>query len=65
MATLAEVPAHVPADRVTDFDVFAPPSAEDDFLAAWASLRGPTPLSGARHWIAADGALTELMLDRA
>jgi len=56
MATLAEVPAHVPADRVTDFDVFAPPDAEDDFLAAWASLRGSTPLSGARP-MAATGSL--------
>lgn len=62
MATLADIPAHVPADRVTDFDVFAPPGAEDDFLAAWASLRGPHALvwttANGGHWIAADGALT-------
>ncbi|CDO37711.1 cytochrome P450 [Novosphingobium sp. KN65.2] len=63
MATVtANRPDHVPADRVVDFDIFAPPGAEDDYFAAWASVRGDHALvwttANGGHWIAADGETT-------
>lgn len=53
------VPAHVPAARVVDFDLFNPPGVEQDFFAAWKTLlEGPglvwTTANGG-HWIAARG----------
>lgn len=53
------VPAHVPTDRVVNFDLFNPPGVEDDYFAAWKSLlSGPglvwTTANGG-HWIAARG----------
>lgn len=62
MTALATRPDNVPADRIVDFDVFAPPGGEDDYFAAWASLRGKHGLvwttANGGHWIATDGALT-------
>ncbi|KQM17513.1 cytochrome P450 [Novosphingobium sp. Leaf2] len=53
-------PAHVPAERIVDFDVFSPPGVEHDFFAAWKSLLdGPALVwstANGGHWIAADGA---------
>jgi len=57
----AEVPpAHVPHDRVIDFDVYFPPRIEQGYFAAWTPLiDGPgmvwTPRNGG-HWIATNGA---------
>lgn len=60
---LAEIaiPAHVPIDRVVDFDIFNPPGAEQDYFAAWQSLQRAgghkivwTTANGG-HWIAVDG----------
>lgn len=53
------IPAHVPADRVVDFDIFNPPGVEQDYFAAWKTLlEGPglvwTTANGG-HWIAARG----------
>ena len=53
------IPDHVPADRVVDFNVFAPPGGEQDFFAAWKTLLdGPdlvwTTANGG-HWIGAGG----------
>ena len=53
------IPAHVPADRVVDFDIFNPPGVETDYFAAWKTLLdGPglvwTTANGG-HWIAARG----------
>lgn len=53
---LAERPAHVPAELVTDFDVYHPPGADRDVHGAWLRLQqGPpivwTPHNGG-HWIA-------------
>lgn len=55
------IPAHIPPDRVVDFDVYAPPGAEQDYFAAWKTLQrvdGPamvwTPRNGG-HWIATEG----------
>ncbi len=63
MATMAESrPDNVPADRVIEFDVFAPPGGESDYFAAWDRLRGKHGLvwttGNGGHWIATDGALT-------
>lgn len=63
MATLANaLPDNVPADRVVEFDVFAPPGGESDYFAAWASLRGGHGLvwttANGGHWVATEGELT-------
>ncbi|WP_157220731.1 cytochrome P450 [Flavisphingomonas formosensis] len=51
-------PAHVPEDRVVDFDMFAPPGGKQDIHGAWMTLHRPgipevvwTPRNGG-HWIA-------------
>lgn len=58
---LAERPAHVPADRVIDFDLYQPPGVEQGFHAAWQRLHAPgipdlvwTPHNGG-HWMATRG----------
>ncbi|MCP5395916.1 MAG: cytochrome P450 [Sphingomonadaceae bacterium] len=52
-------PDHVPADRVVDFNIFAPPGAEQDYFAAWLSLLdGPGLVwstANGGHWIGARG----------
>lgn len=57
-AQLAERPSHVPADRVVDFDMFAPEGGKEDIHEAWSRLQQPgvpevvwTPRNGG-HWIA-------------
>lgn len=67
MASVIDRPAHVPADRVVDFDIFNPPGAEQDYFAAWQSLQRPggpkivwTTANGG-HWIAVDGATVREM----
>lgn len=35
---MAQVPAHVPATRVVDFDVYNPAGIEDGFHQAWLRL---------------------------
>lgn len=60
---MTALPAHVPADLVVDFNIFDPPGAEVDYIAAWQALRRPggpglvwtTAFGG--HWIATDGAV--------
>lgn len=53
------IPAHVPADRVVDFDIFNPPGVEQDYFAAWKTLLdGPGLVwstANGGHWIAARG----------
>lgn len=59
MATAAALaPAHVPADRIVDFDIFFPDGVEQDYHEAWAKLAGSrdralvwTTANGG-HWIA-------------
>lgn len=55
----AGIPAHVPAGRVVDFDIFNPPGVEQDYFGAWKSLLGGPGLVWSRanggHWIAARG----------
>lgn len=52
-----ERPAHVPPERVVDFDFFAPPGAGEDVQLAWKRLHAEapdvlwTPRNGG-HWIA-------------
>lgn len=54
---LAERPAHIPEDRVVEFDIYAPPGVKEDFHLAWHTLQEPgvpdivwTPRNGG-HWI--------------
>lgn len=58
MMVIDSVPAHVPADRVVNFDVYQPPLIEQDYFLAWKALQEPgkpavvwTPHNGG-HWIA-------------
>lgn len=59
MISTVEIPAHVPVDRVVDFDLFNPPGVEEDYFAAWKSLLGGPALvwttANGGHWIAARG----------
>lgn len=55
------IPAHVPADRVVDFNIFFPAGVEQDYFKAWQVLQGPgkpgvvwTTANGG-HWIATGG----------
>lgn len=54
-------PAHVPLNRVVDFDMYQPPQVEKDFHAAWLTLQAPgTPdivwtARNGGHWIATNG----------
>ena len=53
------IPAHVPADRIVNFDIFNPPGVEDDYFGSWKTLLdGPgivwTTANGG-HWIGARG----------
>lgn len=56
-------PAHVPADRVVEFDYYEPPGVANGMQEAWRTLQAPgvpdvvwTPFNGG-HWIATRGAL--------
>jgi len=58
---IAERPAHVPLDRVVDFDMYHPAGVEQDFHASWRRLQAPgtpdivwTSRNGG-HWIATSG----------
>lgn len=61
-------PAHVPADLVVDFDIYAPPGGREDVLEGWRELQGGprlvwTPRNGG-HWIATRGEdLIEMQTD--
>lgn len=66
---LAERPAHVPAENVVDFDMYAPPGVADGFHAAWLKLQEPgvpdmvwTPRNEG-HWIATRGDLIATVFD--
>lgn len=56
-AHLTQRPPHVPADRVRDFDVWAPPGYEIDVHKAWRDIQASspdvvwTPRNGG-HWVA-------------
>lgn len=61
------IPAHVPQDRVVEFDIFNPPGVETDYFAAWQTLQGPempglvwTTANGG-HWIATQGELVRTL----
>ncbi len=59
------VPAHVPAARVVDFDLFNPPGVEQDYFSAWRTLQGGPGLvwttANGGHWIATSGELVRAM----
>lgn len=61
-------PAHVPQERVVDFDIYHPPGAKDDFHGAWKALQDRgladlvwTPHQGG-HWIATRNAMLHEIL---
>lgn len=60
-------PAHVPADRVVDFDIFRPEGVEQDYFSAWKALRSHEPLglvwttSNGGHWIATKGEIVRAL----
>ena len=67
MQSMMARPAHVPADRIVDFDIFAPPGVEQDYFAAWQLLvreDGPgvvwTSANGG-HWIATRGEIVRAL----
>jgi len=54
--------APIPADRIVDVDIYAPPGLEKDFHAAWKALQdGAPPIvwtdRNEGHWIALSGAV--------
>jgi len=59
MVEVIERPAHVPEDRVVDFDFMQPGPAGSDPFAAWSRLHGRPPLvwtpRNGGHWIATRG----------
>lgn len=59
----AEVPSHIPADRIRDIDMYALDGIEEGYHEAWKRVQGPdtpgmiwTPFTGG-HWIATKGEL--------
>lgn len=66
-AAMTAVPAHVPSDRVVDFNVYDPDPAGSGYDEAWVALRDRskplmwTPANGG-HWIATTGALIKSIL---
>lgn len=62
-------PAHIPADRVRDVNIYALPGQEEDFHAAWKALQDNSPEliwspQNEGHWIAMRGdVLAEVMSD--
>ncbi len=61
MSDFTGYPAHIPSDRVVDFDIFNPPGVEEDYFSAWLTLQRPenpglvwTTRNGG-HWIATRG----------
>lgn len=68
MTGYANRPANVPADRVIDWDIYAPPQVEAGFHEAWGALAKPgvpdavwTPRNGG-HWIVTRGDLIPVVL---
>jgi cytochrome P450 len=61
VSTQLSHPAHVPAERVVDFDIFQPVGVEKDYFAAWKLLQRPDgpgmvwTFRNGGHWIATRG----------
>jgi cytochrome P450 len=64
-----QCPAHVPADRVADIDIYVPPGLEHGFHHAWSQTQAENPEivwtpRNEGHWIALGGeALAEVQSD--
>lgn len=61
-AALTHRPEHVPADRVVDLDIYAPPGFEVDYHRAWAKLQADNPglvwtPHNEGHWVVLSGEL--------
>ena len=68
-ADFAARPAHVPADRVVDLDIYAPPSMDEGYHEAWAKVQAANPPlvwtpRNEGHWVALGGdILSEIQSD--
>ncbi|MFA7585769.1 MAG: cytochrome P450 [Novosphingobium sp.] len=40
IVTLADIPPHIPSDRIVDFDIYDPPLRKSDIYDGWANLMG-------------------------
>lgn len=63
LSPAVDKPAHIPDDRVVDFDIYAPPNGREDYHLAWKALKDAgvpeiiwTPRNGG-HWIVTTGRL--------
>jgi cytochrome P450 len=69
LGEFVNAPAHIPADRVRDVNIYALPGQEEDFHAAWKALQDNSPEliwspQNEGHWIAMRGdVLAEVMSD--
>jgi cytochrome P450 len=69
LGEFVKAPAHIPADRVRDVNIYALPGQEEDFHAAWKVLQDNSPEliwspQNEGHWIAMRGdVLAEVMSD--
>lgn len=59
-APVRPVPAHIPPERIVDFDLYDPPGASEDFHAPWKRLQDAAPdivwtTANGGHWIALRG----------
>ncbi len=67
-ALLTERPAHVPADRVIDFDIYAPVPEGTDFHRVWRKMMDGSPYPvmwtphNGGHWIALRGDLADTVM---
>ncbi len=57
LATAAEIPAHVPKDRVVDIDVYDPPDRGPGYFKVWKEFQDRSPelvwtVRNGGHWIA-------------
>jgi camphor 5-monooxygenase len=69
LGDLVNAPAHIPADRIRDVNIYALPGQEADFHAAWKALQDSSPdliwtPQNEGHWIAMRGdVLAEVQSD--
>lgn len=61
-------PAHVPKDRVVDFDIYNPPCKDEGYAFAWKDLQDRSPeliwsICNGGHWIATRGKVMREIFD--
>jgi camphor 5-monooxygenase len=68
LASGKAVPAHVPRDRVVEFDIYDPPRKGEDYERGWKELQDSSPdiiwtAANGGHWIATRGAVIREIFD--